>query len=118
MTWMPPTLLGERLILRAVRESDTDAIFAACSNPRMTEFTIFETHTNRETSAKFVTTYALPNYEQGVGDPFAVALKEDPDLLIGCCGGRWTETKCNRSVEVGYWIAEEHWGKGLATEAL
>lgn len=118
MTWTPPTLLGDRLLLRAVRESDIDALFEHCSNLRMTEYTIFETHTNRETSAAFVQTYALPNYEKQIADPFAIALKDDPDRLIGCCGGRWTETKCNRSLEVGYWIAEAHWGQGLATEAV
>ena len=34
--------------------------------------------------------------------------------LVGCCGlGR----RPSGSVELGYWIARPHWGRGLATEA-
>lgn len=114
----PPTLLADRLILRSVTEADIDAIFAICSDPRLTEYTIFETHTSREVSEGFVRGYALPHYAQQIPDPFAIALKSDPDSLIGCCGGTWTENRCNRSVEFGYWIAPSHWGQGYATEAV
>ncbi len=112
------TLATPRLILRPVVEADVDAIFAGCSNPRVTEHTIFETHTSRADSESFYRDYALKNYEQNLPDPFAIALKSEPGHLIGCCGGKWTETRCNRSVEFGYWIAEPHWNRGYATEAV
>jgi len=37
-----------------------------------------------------------------------------PPLLVGACGlGR----RPSGTVELGYWIARDHWGRGLATEA-
>ena len=37
-----------------------------------------------------------------------------PPLLVGACGlGR----RPSGAVELGYWIARDHWGRGLATEA-
>lgn len=118
MKWLPPTMLSDRLVLRAVAEGDINAIHAACSDPRLTEYTIFETHTSRGMSEDFVRNVAITNYEQEIPDPFAIALKSDPARLIGCCGGKWTENRCNRSVEFGYWIACGHWGRGYATEAV
>lgn len=115
---MIPTLATPRLILRPVVEADVDAIFAACSNPRLTDYTIFETHQSRAESERFVQDYAFANYAEGIPDPFAIAWKDATEELIGCCGGRWTEGRCNRSVELGYWIAEPHWGRGVATEAV
>jgi [ribosomal protein S5]-alanine N-acetyltransferase len=96
MKWTPPTLETARLVLRPITDADADAVFAGCSNPRVTEFTLFETHTTPE---------------------FAVALKYDPGRLIGCAGGRWN-TQANQCVEFGYWLAEPFWGKGIATEAV
>ena len=34
--------------------------------------------------------------------------------LVGCCG---LSRRPSGSVELGYWIARPHWGRGLATEA-
>jgi ribosomal-protein-alanine N-acetyltransferase len=116
MTWTPPTLETARLVLRAVTEADAEAIFAAASDPRVTEYTLFETHRTRDDTQTFLRSYAFPNYEQCVPDPFALALKDDPATLIGCLGGRWN-TQANQCVEFGYWLAAPHWGKGPATEA-
>ena len=118
MNWLPPTLETPRLILRAMTMADVEAVFTACSNPRMTEHTLFETHLNRETSTAFVRDYVLRNYEDGIPDCFAIALKGEPAKLLGCAGGRWTESRCNRCVEFGYWIAEPFWNQGYATEAV
>src|SRR4029078_3501333 len=34
------------------------------------------------------------------------------------CGGIGLHKKYDHSAEVGYWIGEDYWGKGFATEAL
>jgi len=117
MTWTPPTIETPRLVLRAVTEDDAAAIYAACSDPRLTEYTLFETHRTPDDSAAFVRAYALPNYEQGLPEPFAIALKDDPGRLVGCTGGRWN-TQANQCVEFGYWVAVPFWGRGVATEAV
>jgi [ribosomal protein S5]-alanine N-acetyltransferase len=112
-------LTTPRLLLRPLAEPDAPALYTACSNPNLTAFTLFETHTTPEVSANFIKTYALPNYAVATPDPLAITLNNALNgELIGCCGGRWTEIRCNNSIEVGYWIAEPHWGHGYATEAL
>ena len=57
--WAPPTIETDRLVLRPVAEADADAIFAACSNPNLTRFTLFETHQTRDDSHAFVRNYVL-----------------------------------------------------------
>ena len=37
---------------------------------------------------------------------------------IGVVGVRFGEFELQYSAEIGYWIAEEHWGKGIGTEAV
>lgn len=37
---------------------------------------------------------------------------------IGVVSVRFGEFESRYSAEIGYWIAEDHWGKGIATEAV
>ena len=37
---------------------------------------------------------------------------------IGAVGVRFGQFESQYSAEIGYWIAEEYWGKGIATEAV
>lgn len=37
---------------------------------------------------------------------------------IGVVGVRFRRFEYQHVAEIGYWIAEEHWGKGIATEAV
>ncbi|NCS89615.1 MAG: hypothetical protein AUK34_06575 [Ignavibacteria bacterium CG2_30_36_16] len=37
---------------------------------------------------------------------------------VGTIGFNIKDDVFSRSAEVGYWLGEEHWGKGIATEAL
>jgi [ribosomal protein S5]-alanine N-acetyltransferase len=116
MSFLPPILTTERLILRPIAVADTDAIFVACSQPRLTEFTLFETHETRAASESFVKNYAIANYSQGALDPLGIALKESPEQLVGSCGLMLTEAPFTR--EIGYWIAEAYWNRGYATEVV
>ena len=38
------TLTTPRLVLRLITRADAPAVFAACSDPRLTEHTTFDTH--------------------------------------------------------------------------
>jgi RimJ/RimL family protein N-acetyltransferase len=44
-----------------------------------------------------------------------IALKQQPDDLIGLISYDWMEEK--QRAELGYWLVQQHWGKGLMTEA-
>ncbi len=115
--WTPPTIETDRLVLRPVTEADADAVFAACSNPNLTRFTLFETHKTRDDTLAFVRDYVAASYAEMVPDPFAVTLKNDPGpRMVGAVGCRWA-SRNDRTMELGYWIAEQLWGRGIAAEA-
>jgi ribosomal-protein-alanine N-acetyltransferase len=49
----------------------------------------------------------------------AVVLADDlADECIGVVGVRFGQFESQHSAEIGYWLAEQHWGKGIATEAV
>jgi ribosomal-protein-alanine N-acetyltransferase len=114
--WSPPTLETPRLLLRPVTDADAPALFAACSNPRLTEHTVFDTHRSIEETRNFLATYARLKYATGEPDPLGIAFRDRPDEVIGCAGAHW-RTQQDSCLEFGYWVAEEHWGRGIATEA-
>lgn len=117
MNWNPPLLETDRLVLRAVTADDADAIFAACSNPNVTRFTLFDTHRTVADAVHFVRGYALPNYQDMIPDPFGIALKADPaPRLVGCVGCHWA-SRPHLTLELGYWLAEHLWGRGITAEA-
>jgi len=39
-------------------------------------------------------------------------------MCVGVVGVRFGVYEYQYSAEIGYWIAEEHWGKGIGTEAV
>lgn len=112
-----PTLHSPRLVLRPIVIEDIDAVFSACSNPRVTEYTQFETHRDRAESEAFIRECLSAMSPDGKVD-FAIARREAPGSLIGMCGARRIENRCNSAVEFGYWLAEECWNQGYATEAV
>jgi RimJ/RimL family protein N-acetyltransferase len=46
---------------------------------------------------------------------FAIATEKE---LIGAIGLQFQDDVHRRSAEIGYWLGEPHWGKGIATRAV
>lgn len=63
---------------------------------------------------------SFANLPQDPREPrFAITLRAEPDApLIGCIGLDRKDGAPSDEIEVGYWLARDHWGKGLMTEAL
>lgn len=116
LAWRPPTLETERLYLRALDETDADAVFAYAGNPNMTNYTLWETHRTLEDSLLFVRDYAMSRYCERVPEPLGMTLRERPDWVIGSMGCFWV-SKPNAIMELGYAIGEPYWGQGLVVEA-
>lgn len=114
--WRLPTLETPRLVLRAINEADADAIFRYAGNPNVTAYTIFETHRGIEDTFAFIRDIALKQYAEQLPGPYGICWKEDAAGLLGTVGCRWA-TQANKTMELGYAIAEELWGRGLAAEA-
>jgi [ribosomal protein S5]-alanine N-acetyltransferase len=114
--WQPPTLTTSRLILRTIKESDLDGLFAYASNPNVTRYTLFETHQSLDDTRAFLRDRVWPAYAEKHASPLAICFKNRPDRLIGAIGCFWA-SRPNKTMELGYVIAEEFWGRGIVAEA-
>ncbi len=113
----PVLVETERLILRKLRASDSDSIFRFCSNPEMTRYTLWDRHLTLEDTHQLTYHYVLQREAEGAVDPLGIILKQDwQQEIIGTIGCHWVDQNSN-CMELGYNIAFDYWGKGIATEA-
>jgi ribosomal-protein-alanine N-acetyltransferase len=114
--WEPPTLTTERTLLRPLTEDDAPAVFAYASNPKLTRFTLWETHLTLDDSLAFARDYARSRLFEHVPEPLGLCLRSDPATVIGSVGCFWA-SRPNATMELGYALGEPHWGRGLVAEA-
>jgi [ribosomal protein S5]-alanine N-acetyltransferase len=114
--WRPLTLTTPRLVLRPFVEADAGPLFAHAKNPNVTRFTLWDYHRSETESLAFVRDYAQLRYREGMPEPYAITLASDPATPVGSCGCFWA-SEPNRTMELGYWVAEPFWGQGIAVEA-
>jgi RimJ/RimL family protein N-acetyltransferase len=114
---LTPPLSDGVVLLRELVPADEDALYAACQDEELREFTqTVPSPYLREHAAEFV---AFAREERAAGREFhfAVALADAPEALVGVAG----VTKVYRdqgSASCGYWVAREARGRGVATRAL
>jgi ribosomal-protein-alanine N-acetyltransferase len=113
--WLPPTLYTPRLVLRPFDESDAPALFEHAKNPNVTRFTLWDFHKTIAETELFVRDYARCRYLERTPEPYAITLRGDP-RPVGAVGCFWA-SEPNKTMELGYWLAEPFWGKGLTAEA-
>ncbi len=107
-------LVTERLILRPWLESDAESLYQYAKNPNVGPIAGWPVHTSVENSREVIqNVLAVP-------ETYAVCLKED-NKAIGSVGLTVGE-KSNFNLpdnegEIGYWIGEPFWGRGLIPEA-
>lgn len=114
--WRPPILLTARLALRPYEEADAPLLYPHASNPNSTRFTLWEHHRSLDDTYSFTRDHALSRYAEGVPEPMAIAWKDDPRQPIGSSGCYWA-AEPHRCMELGYWLAEPFWGRGIVVEA-
>ncbi|WP_454914884.1 GNAT family N-acetyltransferase [Xanthobacter sediminis] len=108
-----PVLETDRLVLRAPRIEDVAAVAELANNRRIAEMTANLPFPYRASDAHaFVETLGATPHSA----TFALLLKRAGHLeLAGMCGvGR----RPGETIpELGYWVGEPFWGRGIATEA-
>ena len=97
--------------LRSLKCSDIDAIAKYANNFNVSQYlsSRMPYPYTREHAQWWVETGSKYN-----GTHFAIDLKGE---CIGSVGVRYGEHETQYSGEIGYWIAEHHWGKGFASAA-
>ena len=101
--------------LRPWRRSDAEAVAAAADNPNIAA----------NLRNVFPSPYTLADAEWYVSD--CIAQGEERQLTraiiiegraAGSIGVFVKDDVYEKSAELGYWLAEEHWGRGVMTEAV
>ena len=110
-------LQTKRLLLRAWKESDAEALYKYARNPNVGLIAGWLPHTSVENSREIIkVAFSAP-------ETYAVVLKETGEA-IGCVGimAVRSEVKstdmADNECEIGYWIGEPYWGQGLIPEAV
>lgn len=110
-----PELTTSNLRLRQIRLSDISSLLSYCNNKKISDQIINIPYPYREEDAVYRINFVLQGFKNKERYVFAISLK-DREELIGEIGLHID--KGNNCAQVGYWIAEPFWGKGIATEAL
>lgn len=115
----PITLRGPRTVLRAPRQDDVDAVYAACQDPEIARWTTVPSPYRRRDAEFFVRQVAERGWRDG-SDAVFLGFEDPGDRLVGAVSLHGVrEDRCGvRMAEVGYWTAKEMRGRGLTTEAV
>lgn len=103
----------QRLILRQFQKGDLGALTAILSDPEVMRFSVAGPM-SREQVADMLEHVEQSYRENGYG---LWAVEHRSGLMIGYCGLIVQDVDGKREVEIGYRLARNYWGGGLATEA-
>lgn len=107
-------LHGERVVLRTWSDEDKSHLIRHANNPnvaRNLRNAFPQPYTKADADA-WVT------HAQSLGErALALAILFE-GAAIGGIGGQFQEDVHHRTFEIGYWVGEEYWRRGLASEAL
>ena len=110
-----PVLETKRLRLRMFTMDDAPALFRYASDPLVTQFITWETHTTLTDSQHFVRG-VLDWYEDQEVAYWAIIHKEE-NRLIGSCGLFDWQIRPARA-ELAFAMSQPYWGKGYTSEAV
>lgn len=110
-----PRIETERLVLRALRESDADAVFRVFRDPDVTRHYDLHTFTTLDQARSLIAFFA-GRFRARQGIRWGVTLRGE-DVVVGTCGFNAWERHLG-AAPIGYDLAREHWGRGIATEAV
>lgn len=100
--------------LRRIRRRDVDAIFAGLSHPQVIAHYGVSYDSLEATDEQMHWYDALLKEHQGIW--WGISLP-GRDTLVGACGfNDWSHS--DRSVDIGYWLMPEYWGRGLMQACL
>lgn len=109
-----PSLNTDRLLLRKIKVSDAEDMFAYAKLSQVTRYLTWKPHPNIEHTREYLK-YLSTRYAAGDFYDWAVVLKEE-NKMIGTCGFTRFDLQ-NNSAEIGYVLNPEYVGRGYATEA-
>jgi RimJ/RimL family protein N-acetyltransferase len=126
-----PLIRTGRLTLRRPLSSDAPALAGALANYRVAKMlTRVPQPYHLEDAEDWLASIASPSEHawhfaitlggiRAILTPeLAAANGNLSDALIGSVSIEWRDTDDRQGWHIGYWLAEEHWGKGIMTDAV
>lgn len=114
-----PLLSSERLLLRPLSPTDAAALHRLANNEAVSKHLLSMPHPYTLTDAHRFISVSAASPTSGQWTNWAATLKQADGRsgeFIGVVGLRVTAD--HDRAEVGYWLGQEFWGRGLAAEAL
>ena len=111
-----PEIETGRLLLRKVIITDAPAILQLRGDEQVMRYIGKEKAITIPDAEAFINRI-IQSLNINDGITWAIALKEDPRILIGTIGF-WRIIKEHHRAEIGYMLNPSHWKKGLMKEAL
>ncbi|WP_132746182.1 GNAT family N-acetyltransferase [Scopulibacillus darangshiensis] len=111
-----PVLESEDLILKKIEENHFEGLFAIYDNERIFDHCGIKPKHNKATVKKMIGHFER-DYNKKTRVKWGIFTKHESDKLAGIIEAFEFNQKVNM-VTVGYYLAESHWGRGIATEAV
>ncbi len=112
-----PKLRTQRLLLRQIVASDAAALYANHSDAAAMALFGSDPLTDISQAHLLITTFEAARSWPNPGMRFGIALKTQPDLLIGSCGV-FKQNRAWHTAVLGYDVAAAQRGRGIGTEAV
>ncbi|WP_137790216.1 GNAT family protein [Bacillus sp. E(2018)] len=109
-----PTLETGRLLLRKLTLEDAQDMFLYGSDAEVSRYVTWDVHQTLEDTKDFIR-FVKSKYGKGELAPWGIVLKETNKLIGTIDFVSWQIN--HKTAEIGYVIAKNYWGQGIATEA-
>lgn len=110
-----PSLYTERLLLRKIIVDDIPCLLKYGNNPKISAYILNIPYPYQEPDAVMRISYVHQGVIAGTRYVFSITLNETEEL-IGEISLHLDDER--KKAQLGYWIGEPLWNKGLATEAI
>lgn len=110
-----PELYTQRFKLRKLTVDDVPLLVKYANNRKISDFVLNIPHPYNEPDAVFRISYVWQGFKAKARYVFAVELKENREFIGEI--GLHLDNK-GGIAQLGYWVAEPYWNKGIATEAV
>ncbi|MYL18781.1 GNAT family N-acetyltransferase [Halobacillus litoralis] len=110
-----PEFNTARLTLRKLAFSDLEDVFSFCSNPNVARPMTWEVNESIDATEEFLN-MVITGYGKGESGEWAIEWNETGQVIGVAAFIDWSNK--HKCVELGYFLSEEYWGKGIVTEAL
>jgi RimJ/RimL family protein N-acetyltransferase len=112
---MKIVLEGERFRLRTLVRADAETVNKYASRPAIARYTLIPRPYPRNGARDFIRK-CHNEARNGTGMTLAIELKTTGEIIGLVALGQIN--KQSKKAELGYWLAEEYWGKGYMSEAV